>query len=188
VVLSACGTTGAGDPTTTTTTSSTTTASSTSTSTTTSTATTEPTSLALTPQGLGPLQLGMTVEDATATGLVGEFVEGCEIASPRPLNAPLLELQGSVEANDGVLTSVTVRGTGAATEPGGVEPGDPLDEATGAWQAAGLVVAVDQSTEEVFGVWFVEVRNGGAPAFGSTVDPATAELGPITAPALVVCE
>ena len=191
LALASCGTTGgSSDSTTTSSTTSTgsTTSNPSTTSTTSSTSSSEPAALTLTPQGLGPLQLGMSLEDAQATGLVGTFEPGCEIVSPRPQVAPLQPVQGSVEVNGGSVTSITVSGGDVVTAPGGVAPGDPLAEAVAAWEAAGLEVSVDESTEEMFGVWFVDVLDDGELAFGSSADPADETVGPITVPELIACE
>jgi hypothetical protein len=130
----------------------------------------------------------MSVDDARATGLIGTFEPGCEVVSPRPQVAPLEPVQGSVEVNGGSVTSITVSGGDVETAPGGVAPGDPLDGAVAAWEAAGLEVSVDESTEEMFGVWFVDVLDDGERAFGASADPADGSVGPITIPELVACE
>jgi hypothetical protein len=77
---------------------------------------------------------------------------------------------------------------GAVTAPGGVAPGDRLDAATDAWEAAGLDVTVDRGAEDVFGIWIVEVRADGTTVFGTTVDPASTLLGPISVPEVFACE
>ena len=65
--------------------------------------------LVLTATGVGELQIGMTIEAASATGLVGEFTPGCELASPDATGAPLLApLKGYVYGSGGSLTHIDV--------------------------------------------------------------------------------
>jgi hypothetical protein len=145
--------------------------------------------LVLSGEGLGPLRIGMARDEAEATGLVGALSPGCELRDPRPLTGPLVaDFGGSVEIYEGVVTHVSISDDGSHTSPGEVSPGDTLDAATQAWEQAGLAVEVDKAAEDVFGVWFVQVTDGGTNVFGSTADPATGELGWITAPTISPCE
>lgn len=161
-----------------------------STTTTAATGAPDPAGVALSREGLGALRIGMTKAQAEATGMLGAFTPGCEVRMPRPEGAPLLApYDGYVEVDGGVVTSITVH-SGAATDPGGVRAGDRLDEATAAFEAAGLTVTVDEGTEEVFGVWFVSVTDeSGDDVFGTTADPAAdGALGPISTPYVQACE
>jgi hypothetical protein len=190
LILTACGTTGgASAP------PSTTAGSSTSTSTTSTSAvgspppTEEPPTLSLTAAGLGPVRIGMTLEDVQATGFAGRFEPGCEVESPPPLTAPLSEVEGTVDVAGGTVRSITVRQTdGVTTSPGSVAPGDPVDAAVSAWEAAGLAVTVDEEQADTYGVWFVQVRDGDEPAFEATADPARRTLLAISVPEVVLCE
>jgi hypothetical protein len=185
LVLGACGTTGSSS----TPSSSTTIGPSTTTSPDVSTPPTDGPALRLTADGIGPLRIGMTLEEAEATGLVGSFEPGCEVESPPPMSAPLRQVEGTVDAADGRVRSITVRRSNeVATDPGLVEPGDPVDEAVTAWEAAGLAVTVDKDQEDIYGVWFVQVRNGSDPAFEATANPALGTLDAISVPEVVLCE
>ncbi len=186
LVLGACGTTGSSSAPSS---SSTTIGSSTTTSADVSTPPTDGSALRLTADGIGPLRIGMTLEEAEATGLVGSFEPGCEVESPPPMSAPLRQVEGTVDVADGKVRSITVRQSNeVATDPGLVEPGDPVDEAVTAWEAAGLAVTVDKDQEDIYGVWFVQVRNGSDPAFEATANPALGTLDAISVPEVVLCE
>lgn len=173
-----------------------TTSSSSSTSTTTSTTapplkptTTTTAPLRLSARKLGPIHVGMTQAEATATGLIGAFTSGCEIQSPPPQDAPLLPpLVGTVEVTDGHVSSIGVR-AGAPTDPGGVSGNTTLDQAKAAFEAAGLTVKVDTSTAGTFNSWFVDVTQAGQPVFGFAADAAAPHtVGIIFTPSLLVCE
>jgi len=186
LVLGACGTTGSSS---TPSSSSTTIGPSTTTSPDVSTPPTDGSALRLTADGIGPLRIGMTLEEAQATGLVGSFEPGCEVESPPPMTAQLSEVEGTVDVADGKVRSITVRRANeVATDPGLVEPGDPVDEAVTAWEAAGLDVTVDKDQADTYGVWFVQVRDGPEPAFEATADPTRDTLDTISVPEVVLCE
>ena len=186
LVLGACGTTGSSSAPSS---STTTIGSGTTTSADVSTPPTDGPALRLTAEGIGPLRIGMTLEEAQATGFVGSFEPGCEVESPPPMTAQLREMDGTVDVAGGKVRSITVRQANeVATDPGLVEPGDPVDQAVAAWEAAGLDVAVDKDQEDTYGVWFVQVRNGSEPAFEATANPALETLDTISVPEVVLCE
>jgi hypothetical protein len=145
----------------------------------------------LTPAALGGLHLGMSQAEAVATGLIGAFGPGCELAGPDQKGAELkAPLQGSVLADASGVTDIYVT-AGAVTDPGGVKIGSPLTAVQGAFGAA-YDVTVDKSVQDMFGEWFVYVaekgKGEGQTTFDFSVDPKTQLVTGLGAPSIPTCE
>lgn len=146
----------------------------------------DPSDLALTPTGLGPLVVGMSSADATATGLIGDFTEICFI---EPIDVAELRspLEGVVYAYDGVIVAVSVT-AGAVASPGNVGPGGDIDLLANAWRDSGFSVDLDEEIAEVFGEGFVYATHADGREFGATFDPQTRRIVRINAPSVISCE
>lgn len=140
--------------------------------------TTTEAALVLTPEGFGDLRIGMTVEEASATGAIGEIGESCELAGPTNQGAPLVDVEGSVTFDDGELTNIDIYGDAETAE--GVGPGDSLDDLRSTYDE----VEVDETSEDVFGIWIARVPDG----YEVVVDPATEEITSIAAPIVLLCD
>ena len=133
----------------------------------------------------------MTLEEAQATGFVGSFEPGCEVESPPPTDGASSARWRArwtwPEARSG--RSRSVEANGVATDPGLVEPGDPVDQAVAAWEdGRPRGRPWTRSRADTYGVWFVQVRNGSEPAFEATANPALETLDTISVPEMVLCE
>ena len=141
----------------------------------------------LTRNGLGQLSVGMSTDDALATGLIEEFTVAC--ATIEPIDVAILKppYEGAVLAYKGEIYAVSVTG-GAKTEPGNVGPGDTVVVFAEALRAAGFSVVIDREVVDVFGTGFVFVTDSEGDAFGATFDPATETILQVVAPTLAPCE
>ena len=146
-----------------------------------------PTQLRL--NGIGPLRLGMPLAAARATGWIAHPVEGCELATPRPVvyrldgrGAPA-GLSGTVEFFQGRLTQLSV-GAGVRTALG-VRPGTTSWRAmVGRYRAAGFTVTAN--VDPTFQARFVDVfRRGRLVLQASTEGSKVAQLA---VPSLAFCE
>ena len=140
----------------------------------------------LTPDGLGPLVLGMSTVDAAATGLIGEFREVCDI---EPVDVASLRppFEGVVYAYDGVIEIVSVS-AGAVASPGGIGPGGDVDALARAWVDSGFSVELDEAVAEVFGEGFVYATDAAGRGFGATFDPSSRVVQRVNAPYILSCD
>ena len=132
----------------------------------------------LSAEGLGDLRIGMSAEDASATGLIGEIGPGCELAGPGNEGADLVGADGFVTFQDGELVAIDVRGGAETAE--GIAVGDSLDDLRSAYGD----VEVDTTTEDVFAFWIARVPAG----FEAVVDPGTEEITTIAVPQVQLCD
>jgi hypothetical protein len=146
----------------------------------------DPVEATLTPTGLGPLVIGMSSADATATGLIDEFNELCFI---EPIDVAELRppFEGVIYADAGVVIAISVA-AGAVASPGGIGPGGDVDVLAEAWRDSGFSVDVDDSIADVFGEGFVYASHADGREFGATFDPQTRTIGRINAPYVISCE
>jgi hypothetical protein len=139
-----------------------------------------------TERGIGPLLLGMTLDDAEDTGAMGPTRPGCELAGPGELAADLTGgIKGLVYFDEEVLTGLVVY-EGARTAAG-IGPGSTLDQIRQAF-ASGHRVEVDESTVETFGVAIVSVFRGETQVFAFDVDPETDKARSLGIPSMRFCE
>lgn len=147
--------------------------------------------LTLTPASYGALQLGMSVDDAEATGLLEPFIPGCELAGPEHLAATMVvPYDGAANADASGVIAIFVR-SNVVTAPGGVKIGDPVASVETAF-GDGYTVTVDKSLVDMFGEWFVNVSETGADegvtVFQLTVAPDTGKVTTIGIPHIPTCE
>ena len=173
----------------TTTTSSTSTSSSTSTTAkaAATTTTAAPAATVITEQGIGKLKLGMTVDQAKATGEIGTVGPGCELNGPGELGAELHVggATGVVTFQDGTLVGVMVR-AGAKTAAG-IGPGSTLAQLQQAY-ANGYEVKTDDSYKEQFGFTLASVLRDGKQRFDFDVDADSKKIGSVWVPRVRLCE
>lgn len=132
----------------------------------------------LSPEGLGDLRIGMSAEEASATGLIGEIGPGCELAGPGNEGADLVGADGFVTFQDGELVAIDVR-EGAETAEG-IRVGDSLDDLRTAYDD----VEVDTTTEDVFAFWIARVPAG----IEAVVEPETEEITSLAVPQVQLCD
>jgi hypothetical protein len=144
--------------------------------------------LVMTATGFGPVQLGMTEAQATATGLLqGAFGPGCELANPPQHGAQLVAAyDGTVTTQGGKVTAIAVH-LQYRTDPGSIQTGDSLSQVQGAF-GSGYTVTVDKAGEQTFGSWFVHVVHGTTPIFTFVVDPGTQKVVEAGLPDVQVCD
>jgi hypothetical protein len=144
--------------------------------------------LTLTGDSYGPFKLGMTPDQAKATGLIaGDFAAGCELGGPGELVGTLKPpLDGTVTSRDGKLENIYAR-SHFVTSPGGIRVGDPLAKVQSAFSDP-YVVNVDKTREEMFAAWFVDVSKANVQVFELWVDPATQKVVSAGVPYVPVCE
>jgi hypothetical protein len=143
----------------------------------------------LTPNGLGPLQLGMSEADAAGTGFVGEIGLGCELSGSRfaPLTVPAAAgaIDGAAEFAGGALEIISV--TGGTTTEEGTAIGDSLATVEATY-ATGATVDVDRSVEDMFGIWVVTVIRDDGGVYQFIVNPTTESVVTMAVPGVSFCE
>ena len=153
------------------------------------TTTTAQAPLVLTSDGLPGVQVGMTEEEAFASGLVDAFGPSCqELAGPDSRSADLkAPVEGDVFVFDGAVERLSIKSANVVTEPGGVRVGDDVDAAVAAFEAADLDVGLRES--EAFATTFVDVRDhAGEFVFMLSTDPEADTIATIGAPSIFLCE
>lgn len=153
------------------------------------TTTVAPGTVVVTAGSVGDIDLGMTLAQAEATGLVaGAWEPGCELGGPGAQRADLrAPVDGSVLAQDGVVNGSYLF-SGFVTSPGGIQTGASLAEVEAAF-SDGYSVTVDKSLEEVFEIWSADVTDPeGEPAFSFSIDPATQQVTAVGMPHIPFCE
>lgn len=147
-----------------------------------------PGGIRLTPEGFGPLEIGMSAAAATGTGFIGSIGPGCELSGTRSarLRPPLAagDARGAVTFADGALAAVTIRGGAATAE--GVAVGHTLAQVRSA-HGTGRV-EVNRTTEDTFGLWVVTVTRTDGGTYDMAVDPGSRQVTQIAVPHLQFCE
>lgn len=144
----------------------------------------------LAPYALGPLALGQSTDDATATGLIGDWQAGCELSGETdrvaPLRAPLV---GEVHAFDDAVYAIVVTG-GPTTTAEGVGVGTTVAAAEAAFTDAGSTMTVDSGTgsgtDARERAWTV-TGGDGASVYGGSADPSTGEITTLATPFVPAC-
>lgn len=141
----------------------------------------------ITEQGIGKLKVGMTVDQAKATGQIGTVGPGCELGGPGELGAELHVggATGAVTFQDGALVGVMVR-SGAKTAAG-IGPGSTLAQLQEAY-ANGYEVKTDDSYKDQFGFSLVSVLRDGKQLFDFDVDADSKKVGSVSVPRVRICE
>lgn len=143
--------------------------------------------LQLDPGGLGPLRLGMTVDQAAATGMVGPLEPGCDLGGPGELRGELgWPLAGMVRFFDGVIFEIGLD-EGASTVDG-VRPGMSIDEVETQAGASGFTSEIDTSFDEVFGIWLGTLTDAHGSTYAFVVDPGSGSVSSIHVPSVGFCE
>ena len=91
-----------------------------------------------------------------------------------------------MEFSGGVATHITILGGTSTVE--GAAPGMGFEAARASLTAAGDDVALDTTTEEVFGVDIGSVTRDGVTVYGLEVDPGSSTVTAISTPSVLVCE
>lgn len=140
----------------------------------------------LSPSGLGPLTLGMTLDQAKSGGLVTNVRPGCEVAGPGQMTADIPGVsQAYATFDDGKLTNISVR-QGETAE--GLRTGATLDQAKQTYSGNGFTVTVDETPVEVFDFISVSVKRNGAEAYEFAADPKTRAIEDMAVPNLLICD
>lgn len=141
--------------------------------------------------GVGSIEVGMSIDEVKASGLVQQIQEIPEIC----MGAPIADLGdkgekswGSVVFFDDKAASIMVTGEGATTKDG-VSIGDTVDDLDRVYGDQ-TEVALDEMPVEVFGyisaaVTFDDESRGAIEFF---VDPETNEIGMIGIPYIQTCD
>lgn len=134
---------------------------------------------------LGPLALNQTLDDATATGLIGPWQDGCEFdGAPEQVAELQAPLVGTVHAFDDAIFTIAVTGGPTATDPGGVTVGTQRDDAVQSFADAGLTMEVHETPESQ---WSWTVIDDEGSVFGGTIDAATGEITSLATPFAPSC-
>jgi hypothetical protein len=159
---------------------------STATESTTTSSTAQQQELELTVGGYGPLRLGTSLDDASQTGFMGETRPGCELGGPGEVVGTIVGTErGAAYFNDGELTGISLD-QGATTE--GIRVGSTLDEIEQTYSTGGFTVAIDDSTEEVFGIVLATVEKNATPAYAFTLDPQSQQVQTLWVPTARFCD
>lgn len=155
---------------------------------TTTTTTAPPAELIVDPGGAGDLRIGMSLDEALASGLVRDPRATCTVRLPVPVYTDLAAPhEGIAVFDDDSLQSVLITSP-ARTTPGDVAIGDGIDEMTVAFEAAGAAVTVDYAAAQVFGSYFWTASFPDGSTFSGSVDPATGTVDRLAVPSLESCD
>lgn len=128
-----------------------------------------PTAPTLSVVGLGRLKIGIRLEDAQKSRLVGKDRPGCELAGPGERIAPLIgSAQGFAYFFDGILQAISI--TSGATTPEGISVGATVADVQRTYGQR-FRVAVD--VDSVFEAIFVRVERQNRPIYGMTANLET---------------
>lgn len=151
------------------------------------TSTTAAGAIVLSPEGLGPLKLGMTTAAAQATGLIGPVGEGCEFAGTRDA-ALLAPLEGAVTFGDDDLVQAVDVDSGASTAEG-LAPDASIDQIEAAYDGHnGFTLARDDTPLDVFGLFLLNVSRGGDEVYGFVFNEGNTRARGVAAPNVQFCD
>lgn len=141
----------------------------------------------LDPGGLGPLRLEMSVQDASATGMIGPLSPGCDLGGPGELQGRLLPpFDGNVRFFDDKLFELSV--DAVAPTPNGLRPGMLLDDLMTQIDGTGWYADVDASYDEMFDIWLGTLRDPQDGEYEFIVDPENQLVTSIHIPRVGFCE
>ncbi len=139
----------------------------------------------ITPQGVGPIKLGALYSDLQAKGLIDPMGPGCEVAGPNTRSARLRPpLKGSVDltlSDPRRVETVTIYAGATAR---GVGVGSTSQTIKTAFPAAKF----DHSSDEMFGLTFVNVPRGKGGPIAFAVSTKTKRVQQIAVPNISVCD
>jgi hypothetical protein len=140
----------------------------------------------ITPQGVGLVKLGATYTDLRAKGLVGPISGVCsEMAGPDSQGARLLPpLKGSV----GFTFSKPRRVDTITIEGGATARGIGVGATSQALKTAFPAAKFDHSSEQVFGLTFVNVPRGKGGPIAFAVSTKSKRVQEVGVPGVPVCD